>query len=139
MASARVRARLPHLVARDLARRTLAVPDDLPLAEAVRRAQEAQAGGIVDRHRQRAAGRRRQRGGAAGHPGGAASVGARSPPSRARSTTGSGCRPRITGEDLVLRDQPHPAAEYLLVEDDGSIYGVLVDRRRGPGVPGAPR
>ena len=37
----------PHLVARDLARRTLAVPDDLPLAEAVRRAQEAQAGSIV--------------------------------------------------------------------------------------------
>ena len=37
----------PHLVARDLARRTLTVPGDLPLAEAVRRAQEAQAGSIV--------------------------------------------------------------------------------------------
>ena len=35
---ARLRRRLPQLVARDLARRTLAVPDDLPLAEAVRRA-----------------------------------------------------------------------------------------------------
>ena len=34
MASARLRRRLPALVARDLARRTLAVPDDLPLAEA---------------------------------------------------------------------------------------------------------
>ena len=45
--AARVRRRLPVLVARDLARRTLAVPDDLPLAEAVRRAQEAEAGGIV--------------------------------------------------------------------------------------------
>ena len=28
-----------------------------------------------------------------------------------------------------------PADEYLLVEDDGSVYGVLVDRRRRPGVP----
>src|SRR4051795_9491036 len=45
--SARVRSRLPFLVARDLARRTLTVPGDLPLAEAVRRAQEAQAGSIV--------------------------------------------------------------------------------------------
>ena len=34
-------------MARDLARRTLAVPEDLPLAEAVRRAREAQAGAIV--------------------------------------------------------------------------------------------
>ena len=47
MSSARVRRRLPALVARDLARRTLAVPDDLPLAEAIRRAREAQAGSLV--------------------------------------------------------------------------------------------
>ena len=47
MSAARLRSRLPHLVARDLARRTLAVPADLPLAEAVRRAQEARAGGIL--------------------------------------------------------------------------------------------
>ena len=47
MSSARLRRRLPELVARDLARRTLTVPDDLPLGEAVRRAQEAEAGGIV--------------------------------------------------------------------------------------------
>ena len=39
--------RLPHLVARPLARRTLAVPEDTPLAEAVRRAQEIDAGSIV--------------------------------------------------------------------------------------------
>ena len=45
--SARVRRRLPVLVARQLARRTLAVPGDLPLSEAVRRAQDAEAGGIV--------------------------------------------------------------------------------------------
>ena len=47
MASARLRSRLPSLVARNLARRTLTVPEDLPLAEAVRRAQEAEAGSIV--------------------------------------------------------------------------------------------
>ena len=39
--AAKVRRRLPHLVARNLARRTLAVPEDLPLAEAIRRAREA--------------------------------------------------------------------------------------------------
>ncbi len=41
MASARFRSRIPDIVARTLARRTLAVPADLPLSEAVRRAQEA--------------------------------------------------------------------------------------------------
>ena len=45
--SAKVRARMPYLVARDLARRTLTVPGELPLAEAVRRAQEVEAGSIV--------------------------------------------------------------------------------------------
>jgi Zn-dependent protease len=47
MTSARLRRKLPGIVARDLARRTLAVPEDLPLSEAVRRAQEAHAGSIV--------------------------------------------------------------------------------------------
>ena len=42
--TAKIRRRLPHLVARNLARRTLQVPEDLPLAEAVRRAREAHAG-----------------------------------------------------------------------------------------------
>jgi hypothetical protein len=32
----------------------------------------------------------------------------------------------ITGEDLVRAIHDHPAGEYLLVDDDGSIYGVLV-------------
>ena len=45
--SAKVRRRLPVLRARTLARRTLSVPDDLPLAEAVRRARDVQAGSIV--------------------------------------------------------------------------------------------
>ena len=37
LASAQARGKLPALVIRRLARRALAVPDDLPLAEAVRR------------------------------------------------------------------------------------------------------
>lgn len=45
--SAKVRRRLPVLRARVLARRALVVPHDLPLAEAVRRAQDEQAGSIV--------------------------------------------------------------------------------------------
>ena len=76
MTSARVRRRLPALVARDLARRTLAVPGDLPLAEAVRRAQEAEAGGIVTVTSGGQPGRRRQRGGAARDPRGPPAVGA---------------------------------------------------------------
>jgi len=122
--SARVRSRLPRLVARDLARRTLAVPDDLPLAEAVRRAQQAQAGGIVtvsgngtpiglvseaallatpeDRR-----------------PWVAVSAVARSLEAGLRLPVG------IAGEDLVTAISRTPAPEYLLVEEDGSVYGVL--------------
>jgi hypothetical protein len=44
----------------------------------------------------------------------------------------------ITGEELVVAISRTPAPEYVLVEEDGSIYGVLstadVDRafREGP-------
>jgi hypothetical protein len=31
----------------------------------------------------------------------------------------------LTGEDLILAISRRPAEEYLLVEDDGRIYGVL--------------
>ncbi|NYD41856.1 site-2 protease family protein [Nocardioides panaciterrulae] len=122
--SGRVRRRLPGLVARDLARRTLAVPDDLPLAEAVRRAQEAQAGGIVT-----VAGN--------GTPVGLVNEAAllATPVDRrpwvAVSTvartleTGLRLPVEIRGEDLVTAISRTPAAEYLLVEDDGSVYGVL--------------
>ena len=122
--SARVRSRLPRLVARDLARRTLAVPDDLPLAEAVRRAQQAQAGGIVT-----VSGN--------GTPIGLVSEAAllatpddRRPwvtVSAVARTLEAGLRlpVGITGEELVAAISRTPAPEYLLVEDDGSVYGVL--------------
>jgi len=125
MASARVRRKLPALVARDLARRTLAVPGDLPLAEAVRRAREAEAGGIVTVT-------------TGGSPVGVVNEEALLatpedrrpwvPVSTVARTLDAGLRlpVGITGEDLVRAINAHPAGEYLLVDDDGSIYGVLV-------------
>lgn len=122
--SARVRRRLPVLVARNLARRTLTVPADLPLAEAVRRAQDAEAGGIVTVT-------------TGGAPVGVVNEAAllATPADRrpwiATSTVArelaEGLRlpADISGEDLVKAIGRTPATEYLLVEPDGSIYGVL--------------
>jgi Zn-dependent protease/CBS domain-containing protein len=124
MSSARIRRRLPSLVARDLARRTLAVPDDLPLAEAIRRAREAQAGSLVTVT-------------GAGRPVGVVNEQAllATPEERrpwvAVSTVardldeGLSLPATITGEELVRALTRTPAHEYLLVEDDGTIYGVL--------------
>lgn len=123
--SAKVRLRLPLLVARDLARRTLAVPADLPLAEAVRRAQEAEAGSIVTVT-------------SGGEPIGLVHEGAllATPEDRrpwmATSTVtrrledGLTLPADIDGEALIQAISKTPAPEYLLVEPDGSIYGVLV-------------
>lgn len=124
MASARLRRKLPSIVARDLARRTLAVPDDLPLSEAVRRAREAEAGGIITVT-------------TSGAPTGLVNEEAllatpedRRPwvsTSTVARTLDAGLRlpAGITGEDLVQAIGTHPASEYLLVEEDGSVYGVL--------------
>jgi len=122
--SARVRSRMPYLVARDLARRTLTVPGDLPLAEAVRRAQEAQAGSIVTVT-------------AGGTPVGVVNEAALlSVPAdrRAWVPTSSVARSLeeglqlpagIGGEDLIRAISARPAGEYLLLDLDGSIFGVL--------------
>jgi Zn-dependent protease len=124
MASARLRSRLPSLHARELARRTLTVPGDLPLAEAVRRAQEAEAGGIVTVT-------------GSGQPVGLVNESAllATPEDRrpwvATSTVARTLEAGLTlpvgisGEELILAITRKPAAEYLLVEPDGSIYGVL--------------
>ncbi|MFC6285245.1 site-2 protease family protein [Nocardioides sp. GCM10027113] len=124
MAAARLRRRLPSLVARDLARRTLTVPDDLPLGEAVRRAQEAEAGGIVTVT-------------SGGRPVGLVNEAAllATPEDRrpwvAVSTVartleqGLTLPAKLSGENLVLAISRTPASEYLLLEDDGSVYGVL--------------
>ena len=124
MASARLRRRLPGLVARDLARRTLTVPDDLPLGEAVRRAQEAEAGSIVTVT-------------SGGRPTGVVNEAAllATPEDRrpwvAVSTVartldeGLSLPVGIRGEELILAISRNPASEYLLLDEDGSIYGVL--------------
>jgi len=122
--AAKIRRRLPHLVARNLARRTLAVPEDLPLAEALRRAREAEAGAIVTVT-------------SSGTPVGVVNEAAllATPEERrpwlavstvARSVEhGLSLPVSISGEDLVRAITRAPATEYLLVEEDGSVYGVL--------------
>jgi Zn-dependent protease len=124
MSSARVRMKLPAIVARNLARRALAVPGDLPLSEAVRRAQEAEAGSIVTVT-------------TGGSPVGVVNEEALLatpedrrpwvPVSTVARTLDAGLRlpVSITGEDLVRAINANPAAEYVLVDENGSIYGVL--------------
>jgi CBS domain-containing protein len=124
IASAKVRRRLPVLQARALARRAVAVGHDLPLAEAVRRARDERAGSIVVLDR-------------TGRPGGVVNEAAveatpeeRRPwlPVEAVARTiepGLVLSADLTGEGLVRAMQSTPATEYLLVEADGSVYGVL--------------
>ncbi|MDN3355227.1 site-2 protease family protein [Actinomadura sp. DC4] len=121
---ARIRDRIPLLNARALARRAVRVPQSTPLAEAVRRAQEAGAGAIV----------------VVGHdddPLGIVSETAviatpehRRPWVDAASLTrtldpGMILPADISGEDLVAAISRAPASEYLLVEPTGELYGVL--------------
>ena len=125
LASAQVRRRLPALQARLLARRALAVPEDLSLAEAVRRAHEQQAGSIVVT-------------GPDGRPSGIVNEAAAQATPQDRwpwlpvSAVARSIEPEITfpadlaGEPLILAMQRAPATEYLLLEPDGSVYGVLV-------------
>ncbi|WP_235735989.1 CBS domain-containing protein [Nocardioides alcanivorans] len=124
MRGARIRRKLVSLVARDLARRTLTVPEDLPVAEAVRRAQEADAGGIVTTD---------QRDRPVGIVNEAALVAVpeeRRPWLPVSQVTrgldeGLSLPVEISGEDLIRAITRHPAHEYLLLESDGRIYGVL--------------
>ena len=122
---ARAMRRLPQLNARPLARRALGVHAGVPLAEAVRRANEAGAGAllVVDER---------------GLPTAVVSEEAlQATPEDRRPwlTTGSVARtlePGMTlpadlsGAQLVRAMQQQPATEYLLVEADGSLFGVLV-------------
>ena len=123
--SAKVRSRLPALRARVLARRALTVPHDLPLAEAVRRAQEEQAGSIVvlDAEGRTSA--------VVNESAVQATPEDRRPwlPVSAVARTlepGLSLPVDIAGEALIRAMQRTPASEYLLVEEDGSLYGVLV-------------
>ncbi|WP_084000461.1 site-2 protease family protein [Actinomadura kijaniata] len=120
----RIRDRFPLLQARRLARRATQVTPEVPLAEAVRRAQEQQAGAIVVVDHD-------------GTPRGLVSEKAvLATPDHRRPwiTVGDLSRslePDLTlpadlgGEDLIIALRRAPATEYLLTEPDGSVYGVL--------------
>ncbi|GAB2488074.1 hypothetical protein GCM10027187_64220 [Streptosporangium sandarakinum] len=121
---AKLRARIPQLNARSLARRAVAVTGDVPLAEALRRAAEVRAGAVV----------------VVGHDGrptgivNEAAVEATSEHRRPWVTAGSlarGLEPSLVlaadlvGESLIDAMRQSPAGEYLLVERDGTVFGVL--------------
>jgi Zn-dependent protease/CBS domain-containing protein len=124
MVSARVRRRLPALKARLLARRVVAVADEVPVAEAVRRAQEVGAGAIVVH-----AGDDRLSG-IVNETALLATPEERRPwiPVSAVARTleqGLVLDADIAGEELIRAMSGTPAEEYVLVESDGSIFGVL--------------
>jgi CBS domain-containing protein len=122
--SARIRRRLPALQARPLARRVLAVPDDLPIAEAVRRAQGDGAGAlVVHAGDDRLSGIVNETALLAVPEDRRAWVPVRDV---SRSIEqGLVLAADIAGEDLVRAMSGTPAEEYVLVEPDGTIFGVL--------------
>ena len=119
-----IRDRLPGISARALSRSSISVLADLPLAEAVRRAQEAHAQGIVIVDGE-------------GRPTGVvreAAVTAMPAPRRPWVSAGSVARHVSTselinsswsGEELLVRLQMAAASEYVVVDPAGAIYGVL--------------
>jgi CBS domain-containing protein len=123
--SARVRARIPQVQARALARPAIAVAGDVPLAEALRRAREAGARAIV----------------VADHEGRPVAIvnesAVNATPEHRRpwistSAVARSLEPSLVlaadleGEPLIDAMRESPAAEYLLVERDGQVHGVLV-------------
>ncbi|GAB3434016.1 site-2 protease family protein [Flindersiella endophytica] len=127
LVTAKIRRKLPALKARELARRGLPVPSDLPLSEAIRRAELSDAGAIVVVDND-------------GRPTALVNEAAvvATPEQRRpwilvgdvarRLETGLVLSAELRGEDLVRAMGGTPATEYLLVEPDGSIYGVLSSR-----------
>jgi len=125
LTSAQIRRRLPALQARPLARRVVVVPEDLSVAEAVRRAQEAGAGGIAVHSAEQ------QLTGVVNEAALLAIPDARRPWVEVSSVTrtlsdGMVLPADLAGEELVRAMARNPATEYLLVEADGSLYGLLV-------------
>ncbi|MGW0658875.1 site-2 protease family protein [Streptodolium elevatio] len=119
-----LRERLPGLQARALTRRAIPVAADLPLAEALRRADEAGARAlvVVDGNGGPIALVRESR--------------VTDTPVQRRPWVAVGPLARdllpgmrvpadLAGEDLLAALRATPASEYLVVEADGSVYGVL--------------
>lgn len=123
--SARMRDKLPALRARELARRAVSVGEDLPLAEAVRLARDAAAGGIV------VVDREDKPHGIVNEEAVLATPDERRPWMTAGSVaraleTGLTLPADIAGEDLIHAMQGTPASEYVLLEGDGRVFGILV-------------
>jgi Zn-dependent protease len=122
--AAKLRARLPRMNARGLARRAVRVTADVPLAEAMRRVDQEHAGAliIVDHD---------------GKPVGIvneSAVTATPPQRRPWIEVGSLARTLdpslvlsadLSGADLIDAVRRSPATEYLLVEPTGQVFGVL--------------
>jgi Zn-dependent protease len=122
--ASRVRERLPRLQARLLARKAIPIPSSLPLAEAIRRADAAQARGlVVVDHEDR--------------PIAIVSEAAvMATPVQRRPWVDAGSLARtldpslvlsadLSGMALVEAVRRAPATEYLLVEPSGQVFGVL--------------
>jgi Zn-dependent protease/CBS domain-containing protein len=120
-----LRQRLPRIRVRDLARRALTVPVDLPLAEALRRATEMGARGIVTVDSE-------------GRPSGLVSESAvKATPEQRRPwvSVGSLARrvepqlvldPELRGQAVLDAISTAPASEYLVMDgESGEVYGVL--------------
>jgi Zn-dependent protease len=120
----RVRERLPGLQARTLARRAIPIPASLPLAEAIRRADAAQARAlVVVDHEDRPIAIVNE-----------TAVMATPPQRRPWIEAGSLARTidpglvlpaDLSGMALIEAVRRAPASEYLLVERSGHVFGVL--------------
>lgn len=123
--TARVRARIPQVRARSLARRAVQVTAETPLAEAMRRAEQEQAGAIV----------------VVDHEGRPIAIvneaASHATPEHRRPWVSAGSLARtlepalvlgadLEGESLIAAMRESPAGEYLLVERGGEVFGVLV-------------
>jgi Zn-dependent protease len=124
ISAARVRERLPAVSARALARRAIPVPASTPLAEAIRRAEAAQARAlvVVDHDSNPIA--------LVNEEAVIATPEQRRPwieiGSMARAISPGMILPAdLSGIELIEAVRRTPATEYLLIEPSGQIYGVL--------------
>ena len=122
--AAKVRDRLPGLQARRLARRAIAIPGNVPLAEAIRRADAAQARALV----------------IVDHESTPVAIvnetAVMATPEQRRPWVEVGSLARtiepgivlsadLSGMELIEAVQRSPATEYLLIEPSGQVFGVL--------------
>ncbi|MDA2808751.1 site-2 protease family protein [Nocardiopsis suaedae] len=133
--NARIRERIPKLRARTLARRAVPVSGDTPLSEARRLMGEADAGAVLVTD-------------ASGAPVSIVDPGAeeRVPEERlpwtpvsqvaVAVTAGSVLDADLDGERLLEAMRRTPAPVYLLVREDGGVYGVLRSRDVGDAFAG---